>query len=154
MTVFGHIVFATDFSEHADRAFDTAVALARQNRARLTLLHVVTPGLPILPGQPAPSRKERPDPHAIAEQVRGYLDERYLPRAEGVEVSVRVRRGYPSVEIVEEIKDAGADLVVLGSQGLSGMGLVILGSVADRVARKAPCSCLIVRPPREAGPPA
>lgn len=153
MSVFGHILFATDFSEHASRAFDTAVALARQNRASLTLLHVVTPGLPILPGQPAPPRKERVEPHAIAEQVRGYLDEHYLPRAGEVEVSVRVRRGYPSVEIIEEIKAAGADLVVMGSQGLSGMGLTILGSVADRVARKAPCSCLIVRPPQEPAPP-
>lgn len=143
--VFKHILFATDFSEQADRAFDTALSLARQNQAGLTVVHVLAPGLPRLPGREEPPATDQPgDDAEIARRLRSHLEQRYLPQ-EGVEMGLAVRRGHPSVEIIAEIEGCGADLAVLGSQGLSGMGLVILGSVADRVARKAPCSCLIVR---------
>jgi nucleotide-binding universal stress UspA family protein len=49
------------------------------------------------------------------------------------------------VEILEHIKENDNDLVVVGSEGLQGVGLYVLGSVAERISRNAPCSCLVVR---------
>ena len=57
--------------------------------------------------------------------------------------------GHASTEILQYLAAQRVDLVVLGSYGLSGMGLVLFGSVAKRVAHKAPCSVLIVRQPAE-----
>lgn len=138
------MVACIDFSDHAGRAFDEAVALARDEGAALTLLHVVVPGLPPAPGLAAKNAKELSDKE-LAEVVRGHLRQHYLPRAQGVEVKIALRRGHPSEEILGHLADHPADLVVLGSQGLSAVKRALLGSVAERVARKASCSCLVVR---------
>ncbi|OPX40513.1 MAG: hypothetical protein B1H13_07195, partial [Desulfobacteraceae bacterium 4484_190.3] len=57
-----------------------------------------------------------------------------------------VRDGHVSTEILRFLDENSIDLVVMGSYGLSGAGLVFFGSVAKRVAHKAPCSVMIVRP--------
>jgi universal stress protein A len=56
-----------------------------------------------------------------------------------------VRDGHVSTEIIRFIEETDADLAVVGAFGLSGMGLVLFGSVAKRIAHKAPCSVMIVR---------
>lgn len=73
------------------------------------------------------------------------MRERYLEQTGGYPAQVRLRRGMPSIEILDELKESRADLVVLGAEGLSGVGLVLLGSTAERVSRRAPCACLVVR---------
>ncbi len=144
MGTFTHIVYCCDFSEHAERAFLTALEQARLDNARLTLLHVVAPGTPLIPGQTVREAQRLAD-QEIVTRLRAYLEERYLGRAMGVETRIALRRGYPSEEILEHLKSARADLVVLGSQGLHGVGLVLLGSVAERISRRAGCCCLVVR---------
>lgn len=144
MAVFTHIVCCSDFSDHADRAFLAALEQARLDGARMTLLHVVSPGTPILPGDPARLSQRLAD-EEIVKRLRVYMEERYLSRVQGVATSIALRRGYPSEEILDHLKGARADLVVLGSQGLHGVGLVLLGSVAERVSRRSSCCCLVVR---------
>jgi nucleotide-binding universal stress UspA family protein len=145
LAAYGNILCALDFSPHADAAFQAALELAREEGAKLSLLHVYVPGTPLVPGE-KPSNAKRLSDQDLAARLRAYIEEEYLAKAEGVECQVVLRRGHPSVEILAHLDDCPADLVVLGSQGLSGMGLVILGSVAERVARKARCDCLLVRP--------
>ena len=53
--------------------------------------------------------------------------------------------GHVSTEILKYLQKSQTDLVVMGAYGLSGMGLVVFGSVAKRIAHKAPCSVMIVR---------
>jgi nucleotide-binding universal stress UspA family protein len=65
--------------------------------------------------------------------------------AGGLRVDTRVRRGNPRKEIVEEAKTWGADLVLVGSHGRTGLRRVLMGSVAQYVAAHAPCSVEVVR---------
>ncbi len=146
MTTYRHIVCCLDFSDQAREAFETALALAQADQARLTLLHVVHSGAPLVPGE-SPREARRLDKDELKERLGEAMRQRYVERTGGYPVQVRLRRGLPSIEILEEIKEHGADLVVLGAEGLSGVGLVLLGSTAERVSRRAPCSCLVVRPP-------
>jgi nucleotide-binding universal stress UspA family protein len=145
---YGDILCALDFSPHADAAFQSALELAREESAQLTLLHVYVPGTPLLPGE-KPAKAKTLGDQDLAARLRTYIEEEYLAQAGEVPCRVVLRRGHPSVEILAHLDENPADLVVMGSQGLSGMGLVILGSVAERVVRKAACDCLLVRPPQE-----
>ncbi len=145
MAIYSHILCALDFSPHADAAFQTARELAREEGADLTLLHVYVPGTPLLPGE-KPAKAKMLSDQDLAARLRAYIKDEYLAKVEGVQCQVVLRRGHPSVEILAQLNDQPADLVVLGSQGFSGMGLVLLGSVAERVVRKAKCDCLLVRP--------
>ena len=148
MAIYRQILCALDFSPYADHAFRAALDLAREEKAGLTLLHVYVPGTPLLPGE-KPAKAKKLSDQDLAANLRSYIEDNYLAKAQGVPCQVVLRRGHPSVEILAHLDDQPADLVVLGSQGFSGMGLVLLGSVAERVARKAGCDCLLVRP--EAG---
>ena len=125
-------------------AFDTALGMARDNQAMLTLLHVVHSGAPVVPGE-KPRDARRMSKEELKERLGLEMRERYLEHTGGYPAQVRLRRGLPSIEILEQIKECGADLVVLGAEGLSGVGLVLLGSAAERVSRRAPCACLVVR---------
>lgn len=145
MAIYRQILCALDFSPHADAAFQTALELAREDSAGLTLIHVYVPGTPLLPGE-KPAKAKKLSDQDLAACLRSYVEDHYLAKAEGVQCQVVLRRGYPSVEILAHLDGQPADLVVMGSQGFSGMGLVLLGSVAERVVRKANCDCLLVRP--------
>ncbi len=66
-------------------------------------------------------------------------------RAKGLEVESVVREGYAATAIVEEATEIGADLIVIGTHGLSGLKHMLLGSIAERVVQKAPCPVLTVK---------
>jgi nucleotide-binding universal stress UspA family protein len=68
-------------------------------------------------------------------------------RGEGLAARAALRTGVPYEEIVALARDERADLVVIGTRGRSGLDRVLLGSVADRVVRLAPCPVLTVREP-------
>jgi nucleotide-binding universal stress UspA family protein len=144
LNLYRHIVCCLDFSEHSREAFDTALELARDNQARLSLLHVVHSGAPVVPGE-SPRAARRLSKDELRERLGQEMRERYLEQTGGYPAQVRLRRGLPSIEILDELQESQADLVVLGAEGLSGMGLVLLGSTAERVSRRAPCACLVVR---------
>jgi universal stress protein A len=145
LALYGQILCALDFSAHADAAFQTALGLAQEEGAGLTLLHVYVPGTPLTPGE-KPAKTKKLTDQDLADRLRDYIEENYLAKAGGVQCQVVLRRGYPSVEILAHLDEQPADLIVMGSQGLSGMGLVLLGSVAERVVRKSDCDCFLVRP--------
>jgi len=86
---------------------------------------------------------------ALLERAQAVAD-RTLTKlgAAGLALESRVRRGDPSHEIVEEAKSWGADLIVVGSHGRTGMQRLLLGSVAEQVVRHAPCSVEVVRQPK------
>ncbi|MBI5524328.1 MAG: universal stress protein [Desulfarculus sp.] len=151
MALFSHIVCCSDFSPQAETALEAATEQARRDGARLTLLHVVLPGAPLLPGDKPHAADRLPD-QEIVHRLTTYMRERYGQCLQGLDWRPVLRRGHPSEEILAQLQESNADLVVLGSQGLSGMGLVLLGSVAERVSRRAPCTCLIIRRAASRGP--
>lgn len=139
-----------DFSENSEAAFKFALELAEKYRAQLFVLHVLPPVVnPALtgsewavPDQPVDALVTR-----IEEQMEKDFGSRIGSRAS---YKIVVLDGHVSTEIVRYLGVNAVDLVVVGSYGLSGMGLVVFGSVAKRVAEKAPCSVIIVRPPQPA----
>ena len=69
--------------------------------------------------------------------------------SKGVTCEVLVRDGQPFVQIIRCAREVKADLIVMGSHGRSGLAQMLIGSVAEKVVRKAPCSVLIVKHPTQ-----
>ncbi len=139
------IVCCTDFSENAHRAVAQAVDMAARFNAKLYLLHVLPPLInPVLLDSGwIPPEMPR---DAIILKIEEQMQERYGAQVpHEVDYELVVRDGHVSSEILEFVRTRSVDLVIMGAYGLSGMGLVLFGSVTKRVAQKAACSVMIVR---------
>lgn len=140
---FDHVLYATDFSDSSDHALPLAKQLAKTDRARVTLLHVVE--LPITYFEEPLTIEPARGLEARAAQA---LDKLAGDVASGgtIEVKTRTRIGRPAAELLATLdEDRSIDLVVLGSHGRTGIKRVLLGSVAEQVVRHAPCPVLVVR---------
>ncbi|HET7726723.1 MAG TPA: universal stress protein [Candidatus Limnocylindrales bacterium] len=135
------VLLATDLTAASIAATDEAFALAARLGATLLVVSVIDPGSLRLPGGRWAERVDqvRARREAAAEQLveRG--------RAMGVPVQCLVWVGEPGESIVEAADAEGADLILVGSHGRSGVGRVLLGSVSDFVVRHANCPVLVVR---------
>lgn len=140
------ILAPTDFSETSKVALDHAKALAEKFGATLHLLHVL------------------PDPHAQAwsieaagvpvdqlqtrwgEEAKARLDEALTDaERQSLHAVTETRVGHPFLEIIRYAKAHDADLIVIGTHGRGAIEHMLLGSVAEKVVRKAPCAVLTVR---------
>jgi nucleotide-binding universal stress UspA family protein len=133
MTELSKILVPVDFSEHSERALVYAKELARAFGARLHLTHVYPPTAYITP-QMTPAPVLMPD---FREQTQKAFEE-YLARARrdyDVPLTGTLAEGTPHVEIVRVAKEIGADLIVMGTHGRSGLEHLLIGSVAERVIR-------------------
>jgi nucleotide-binding universal stress UspA family protein len=144
MKLYKHLVIATDLSDHATEGVRAGARLARQLGARVTLVHVFDPGPFELSGFPAALDELR---HEQARSTRDALEA--LRRAEltGVvcEIEALARPGAADA-VATLARESGADLCVLGTHGRTGIRRMLLGSVAERVVRHAPCDVLVARP--------
>ncbi len=143
-----HILVPFDFSACAGRAFDQALELAGRYGGRLTLLHAFQLNEQVYPYSAILTHERVEDAREAA--TRALAEWRDRADAGGVEVDVRVAPGMPSETIVAVAQEIAADLIVMGTHGRTGLGHVMLGSVAERTLRAAPCPVLTVRPPDEA----
>jgi nucleotide-binding universal stress UspA family protein len=144
MATFRTILIPIDFSEHASAALGQAVDLARAFEATLHLLHVYQRPVELL------SPYEAPLPPSFSEEVREgarrRLDEQLAEvRGAGLPSEAHLVEGIPSEAIVAKARELSADLIVIGTRGLTGLKHVLLGSVAERVIRTAPCPVLAVK---------
>jgi nucleotide-binding universal stress UspA family protein len=141
------ILCPTDLSEIAPRAFDHALALARFHQAEVELAYVSEP---LLPGPVAPASYPPwavLDP-AVRGRLQSALETLALPAsALGVPVRIEVHEGRVVPEILERARAWPADVVVMGTHGRGGFERWVLGSVTEKVLRKAPCPVLTVPPP-------
>jgi nucleotide-binding universal stress UspA family protein len=139
-----HLLVPTDFSPDAQRALDDAIALARVLHARVTLLHVISAvswATGDLPG--ALSATVLEELEAVAQQSLEPALQRV--RAARLDGEALVVHGSAFACIVAAARDQGIDLIVMGSHGRTGLRHVLLGSVAERVVRLAPCPVLVTR---------
>lgn len=144
---FRKILVPVDFSPHAGEALRIASELAKQFDATITVATVFHPTAFALPeGAVVPS----------AMNLAGQLAEHsgLLERAaaqvattSGRPVDTQLLQGVPTEEILGLARRGGYDLVVMGTHGRTGLGHVLLGSVAETVVRKAPCAVLTTRMP-------
>ena len=139
------IVCCTDFSDHAEVAFQSALDLAERYQAKLYLVHVLPPVVNPMLTDTDLMLPEHPDENLVL-SLNERMQDVYASRIpEAVSCELVVRDGHVSTEIIRFIEETDADLAVVGAFGLSGMGLVLFGSVTKRIAHKAPCSVMIVR---------
>lgn len=144
MSGFRKIVVPLDFSEHAARAFEVAVDLAKAFGSEVVLLHCYQ----ISPAAVSPYGIVLPEgiDLELREAAGRKLDEwREKGAAEGVSIEARLSTLVPSLGISDTAEEVGADLIVMGTRGLSGIKHVLLGSVAERTVRIAPCPVLTVK---------
>jgi nucleotide-binding universal stress UspA family protein len=150
MTTIRRILCATDLSQASEPAWDEAQRLARLFGAELVLLHVVPP-LPIPLEGYFPPQMYQELAEGASREARAALEGLLARRADpGVKAWARVEEGGAAQRILEVAREESVDLVVVGTHGRTGFGRILLGSIADRVVRVAPCPVLTVRP-RPAG---
>lgn len=134
-----------DFSEHSQAALELAVELASRLRSSLHLVHVVQQPAPL---HPTPGGVFTP-PHlagelrAEAERGLSAVIERFPPDCEATAHVVEV--GNVTDGLAQAAADLDADLVVMGTHGRTGLAHALLGSVAERMLRHAPCPVVTVR---------
>jgi nucleotide-binding universal stress UspA family protein len=134
-----------DFSGTARAAMEVAVDLAKRFGAELELLHAYPiPGYTFPDGSVVASPKMMQDLDA---QAQRHLDE-WRAIAEGLgapRVATAKAVGEPATEIVAHAREGGVDLLVMGTHGRTGLEHALLGSIAERVIRRAACPVLTVR---------
>lgn len=143
-----HCLVPIDFSEYSLHALEYAVELAGILHARLTLLHVIQ-SLPVGGTDMGVTL-----PYAYIENLEEDLRrslESYRERitAEGLLSEVAIVHGVPFQEIIETAKARQVDLIIMGTHGRTGIRHVLLGSVAEKVVRLAPCPVLVTRRPTD-----
>jgi len=137
-----NILVPMDFSACAEKALRYAVPLAEQNKAAITLLHVLSGYVPNVLGT-MDYVQLRGEIRASAESQLSALA---AQEAKGdMEICFRTAEGDPATEILSAAKDLPADLVVVSTHGRTGLTRALLGSVAEHVVRRAPCPVLVVR---------
>jgi len=142
------ILVATDFSDISDEALRAASLYARTFGSRVIVTHVFDPSPNVPPVVwSRPDLLERNIRVEIEEAIRETLNGKTAELLRGVsEVELNVlQHPSPGRALVELAEDEDIDLVILGSHGRSGISRALLGSVAERVVRHAPCPVLVVR---------
>jgi universal stress protein A len=144
------ILVPVDFSDHSSQALEMAADVAKAfGGAKLHLLHCyqIQP-VGVSPyGIVLPETYDRDIREAASRQLEAW---RQKAVAAGVEAEVHLSAMYPSIAISETASEIDADLIVMGTRGLSGIKHVLLGSVAERTLRTAPCPVLTVKHPDDA----
>jgi nucleotide-binding universal stress UspA family protein len=135
--LFRRIVVGYDGSEHSRRALDAAVDLAKMYGA---VVHVITViDIASISSDPAAVGIVR----ETANQISSEASER-LSR-DGVDHSVYIRQGDPGDEIIKLAEEIKADLIIVGSRGLSKLKRIFLGSVSQKVVSRSRVPVLVVK---------
>ena len=143
------ILHPTDFSEQSNYAFRLAGSLARDHDARLIVLHVVlTLGPELVSHGEVVSELQ---PQAYREKLWEDLRRVRLPDPD-VHVEYQLVEGDPGEEIVRAAQETGAELIVMGTHGRTGLPRLLMGSVAEQVMRRAACPVLTVKAPHPSTP--
>jgi nucleotide-binding universal stress UspA family protein len=143
--MFKAIIWSTDGSDHAERALPYVKDLAREAGGAITIVHVVER----VEGGGAVGVPRRADEAEIQRRLEKLTAEL---SQEGLSASLIIRGNVgarPAHEVVEVAREADADLIVVGSRGLSSIGGLLLGSVAHRLLHITPCPVLVVPPERD-----
>jgi nucleotide-binding universal stress UspA family protein len=148
---FNKILAPTDFSEDSSLALNYAVTMAQKFSSEIIVIHVDQPLAPVMVSELSPGL-DVSTMNRIAEEGRllalKELDATTARlRESGVKTRGLMRVGAPFLEIIHAAQSEGADLIVMGTHGRTGLAHVLIGSVAERVVNKAPCPVLTVRHP-------
>ena len=147
MARYSRILHATDYSKASARALAEAVALAKQNKAELLVLHVIEPVAAYVTGEDiggaelymkleeTTKRQAQTSMNKLVEQLK----------KSKVNVKSLLRRGIPHEQIVSAAQNRRANLIVIGTHGRTGLSKLFMGSVAGKVVSMAHCPVMTVR---------
>jgi nucleotide-binding universal stress UspA family protein len=142
------ILAPTDFSRHSNHAIRYAAELARQFGATLVLLHIVTDDVlqdiskTHIPPHPVDKVFEDLTQEAREQYARCVMQD----VKDGLDVKFLVLSGDPPLQIVDTAERRGVDLIVMATHGRGGLSHALMGSVTEKVVRKAACPVLSLRP--------
>jgi nucleotide-binding universal stress UspA family protein len=138
------VLVAVDFSDSSARALRHAAERASESGDSLIIVHVVPADYGWLGiGRDESRDLDRSLQRQAADRLRAFADENV---GDNVAADLEVRLGQPAEEIIAAARDSKCDSIVLSTRGLTGLDRYLIGSVADRVARLAPCPVVLVRP--------
>jgi len=149
VTEIKRILCPVDFSDASRHAIDHAITIAGWYKSRITALHAHNPILlPVASLELAGYREESESEDAEFKRLQADLAASVQPAiAAGLGVDVRIESGPPTAQILDCAAALPADLIIIGTHGVGGFEHLILGSVTEKVLRKAACPVLTV-PPR------
>ncbi len=153
MSLFVHkrILVATDFSEYSKVALDSCLGASKCMKTKLYVLHTIEKFphdyVHLLSSTTHSNMKQKLEEEAMG-KIKAMLPKELLESENIVPI---VRFGKPFLEIIKIAKEKDVDLMVIGTHGRAGVDRVILGSVAERVVRKAGCSVMVVRSKKYVG---
>jgi nucleotide-binding universal stress UspA family protein len=140
------ILVPTDFSGLSSEAFSWATLLAREFKTKIVIVHVISARdaeeMTAQPGNQWEKVLERED-HAMVESFRSCFQ---ADIDHTLEVQTLVKVGPANEKIVEAAQEKAADLIVMATHGRTGLYHALMGSVAEKVVRQAPCPVLSIRP--------
>jgi nucleotide-binding universal stress UspA family protein len=141
------ILYATDFSETSEYAFEYAASLAEKFASRLIVMHVINEPVD-LRGFYVPHISFDTIELEITQSAEKMMDKFCSQKLRSYDNYERcIVSGIPYEEILKKATDENVDLIVMGTHGRAGIDHFLFGSTAERVVRKALCPVMTVRPP-------
>jgi universal stress protein A len=139
-----HILVPTDFSKYADHALNYAIELAQRLQARLILLHIIHT-MPL--GVVEESAMLPPSYwQELETSIEQSMEESLKHLADvGLQGETIIIHGVPFQTIIDTAKGKDVDLIIMGTHGRTGLTHALMGSVAEKVVRLAPCPVLVTR---------
>jgi nucleotide-binding universal stress UspA family protein len=148
-----NILFCTDFSEHANTAFDHAMDQARKYKAKLHIFHVIMPADPCAnskttdSGGPRAAAGSTESEDDLIQQAIGALKLKY---AESLNGAIRgcefvVKMGSPDVEVVQYAKQHNIDMIIMGALGIPEKDRATRIRTAANVSKYAPCQVIVIQ---------
>jgi nucleotide-binding universal stress UspA family protein len=142
------ILVPMDFSVYADNALKQAIDIAKQNKSKIYLFHVIDDGFQ----QCAVDYciNEGDVQRILKESIKNAQDKLHqevkkITDSSKIEIAYDAKRGIPYEEILKEQEEKGIDLIVIASHGKTGILKNLLGGVVDKVMKRAKCQVLLVR---------
>jgi Universal stress protein UspA and related nucleotide-binding proteins len=143
------ILVPTDFSVYADNALKQAIDIAKQNKAKIYLFHVIDDGFQQCAVDycldEGDVQKIYKDSIKNAKDKLHQEAKKITDNHAGIEIVYDTRRGIPYEEILKEQEAKGIDLIVIASHGKTGILKNLMGGVVDKVMKRAKCQVLLVR---------
>ncbi|KUG22344.1 hypothetical protein ASZ90_007883 [hydrocarbon metagenome] len=143
------ILVPTDFSAYADNALRQAIDIAKQNKAKIYLLHVIDDGFQQCAVDyclnEGDVQKILKDSIKNAKEKLQQEAKKVTDNNSSIEIVYDARRGIPYEEILKEQEEKGIDLIVIASHGKTGILKNLMGGVVDKVMKRAKCQVLLVR---------
>jgi len=139
------ILFPTDFSECSRSVLDYVTSFAAAQKGKLYLLHVIEyEDLPRVADSPKPEPPDEERLKQAQEELEGLV-----AKEKGLEVECLVKQGRSFNEILRTAEKMGIDIIIMATHGRTGFEHILIGSVAERVVRRATCPVLTIKPPKE-----